>query len=317
MDSLVLSLPNGGRVTGLVNFPQIASPTTKYRPLLVCLHGGTYSSSYFDVPDQSIRSVSDAVQVPIVAINRAGYFGSSMVGDNGAVPEGSSYQEEEGKWLHEQVLPSLWKSYADMHKLTCLVILTHSLGTPPAIVAIATQHAELEKGEDRKYNIGGLILSGWGFTPPPNLDEAEAMEKPTPRPTRFNFPPEQKTVLMLGSPDDGLCDPKIYAVKDGLGTEIAFDEIDHGRTLWFKKAQKYTEQVGIPILHALGEYDLLWPPAAQKANAYELSFPRSPKIEGGVLLDAPHCIELSFQWKAWYVKALGFALECAGAYKNT
>jgi hypothetical protein len=260
--------------------------------------------------------VSDALHLPTVAVNRAGYCGSSIFGDNGMVPEGSSYQEEEGKWLHEQILPTLWKAFAKVHEVTCFVILTHSIATPTAIVAITTQHNALQKGQAKTYNIGGLILSGWGFTPSRQLNEKEVAKASTPRPTRFNFPPDEKTVLMLGRQEDDLCDPKVYSVNESLGTDVAFDEVDHGRNLWFKRAQKYTEQVELPILHALGECGLLWPPSAQEPNAYQVSFPKSPKIEGGVLLHAPHCIELSCQAKAWYLKAFGSALECAGAYQK-
>jgi pimeloyl-ACP methyl ester carboxylesterase len=316
MENLVLTLPDGETVTGLINLPQSTTTAARNRPLLVCLHGGTYSSTYFDAPGQSIHTVSDALQLPVVAIDRAGYRGSSMFNNNGNVPEGSSYQEEEGKWLHEQVLPALWGTYAKPHELTCLVILTHSIGTPPAIVAVSTQCVEFEKGQEKKYNIGGLIMSGWGFTPPPLSNKVEVEKTTVSKPSRFNFPPEEKNILMLGREEDGLCDAEVYRVNGTLGTDMAFDEIDHGKNMWFKKAQRYTEQVRVPILHVLGQNDLLWSPTAQNPDACQVSFPKSLKVEEGVMLNAPHCIELSLQGKAWYVKAFGFALECAGAYQN-
>ncbi|EXJ92075.1 hypothetical protein A1O3_00625 [Capronia epimyces CBS 606.96] len=313
MDSLVLALPNGAAVTGLINLPSLTPATPKHRPFLVCLHGGTYSSSYFDPPGQSIKGVSDALGVPVVAIDRAGYGGSSLFGINGVVPEGSTYFEEEGNWLHDLVLPALWESYAVPHRLTCLVLLTHSMGTPPGIVAMARQSVEVKGGQGKRYIAGGVILSGWGFTPPPQTDENPPSGAAPSRPTRFNIP--QKDIAMLGRPEDNLCDPHIYSLNQSLGTDMAFDEVDHGRRLWFNKAKGFTEQIALPIFYALGQYDLLWPPSEQEPHACESSFPNSPKVEGGVLLNAPHCAELGYQGIAWYVKAFGFALECAGSFK--
>jgi hypothetical protein len=56
-------------------------------------------------------------------------------------------------------------------------------------------------------------VSGWGFTPPLPSKETEAVGITSPKPTRFNFPPEQKGILMPGREKDGLCDPEVYRVQ--------------------------------------------------------------------------------------------------------
>lgn len=317
MESLKLTLSDGGAVTGLINLPPRNRASSRHLPLLVCLHGGTYSSSYFNVQGHSVRDMSDALGVPVAAIDRAGYGGSSDFNDGGVVPDHTSYQEEEGKWLHRQVLPALWESYAKPHQLSCLVLLSHSIATPPTIVAIAESCKEAAKEQVPKYRIGGLALSGWGFTPPPDTGEVQDAIAAAPAPARIAFPAEQKGTLMLGRKDEAFCDPQVYALNDAIGTDSAFDELDHGRKRWFKVAPSYTKEIDVPVLYALAEHDLLWPPAKQEPHVFAASFPNSPKVEGGIMRKAPHCIELSYQGKAWYAKIFGFAMECAEAVGQT
>lgn len=314
MNPFAFTLPNGGTLTGLENFPPSTPATPKYVPLLICLHGGTYSSSYFDALGHGVRSVSDALGVPLVAINRAGYKGTSPFGTDGLVPEISSYQEEEGRWLHDLVLPILFEKYAGSCGATCIVLLTHSIATPPAIIASGMQALETKKGKPRRYVLGGLVMSGWGFTPPSHPPGEERHSNlPKSRPARFNFPPEAKDAMMLGPVELKLCDPAMYKSNSSLGTDMSFDEVDHGQRLWFGLSKRFTERVEVPILHALGQMDALWPPTAQEVHACEKAFPKSPKVESGVVPNAPHCIELSYQGMGWYTRAFGFAMECAAA----
>ena len=42
-------------------------------PLIVAIHGGTYTSAYFDVPGYSLLDRADASGVPIIAPDRPGY----------------------------------------------------------------------------------------------------------------------------------------------------------------------------------------------------------------------------------------------------
>ena len=314
MTPFSLTLPNGSTLTGLTNFPPSTPATPKYVPLLVCLHGGTYTSSYFDALGHSVRSVSDALGVPVVAIDRAGYKGTSPFSTDSLVPESSSYQEEEGKWLHDLVLPMLFEQYAGSCGATCIVLLAHSIATPPAIVAAAMHATDAQESKPGRYVLGGLVMSGWGFnlhTRPPGEEHGSTL--PTSRPARFTFPPEAKDAMMLGPVELKLCDPEMYKLNSSLGTDMAFDEVDHGQRLWFGRSKRFTERVEVPILHALGQMDALWPPIAQEVHAGKKLFPKSSKIDWGVVPNAPHCIELSYQGASWYTRAFGFAMECAAA----
>jgi pimeloyl-ACP methyl ester carboxylesterase len=46
-------------------------------PLVIALHGGTYSSQYFDIPGHSLLDNASALGIPVIALDRPNYGGSS------------------------------------------------------------------------------------------------------------------------------------------------------------------------------------------------------------------------------------------------
>lgn len=155
MESFKLSLSNDAIVTGLVSLPdrdQVSGPSTL--PLIVAVHGGTYSASYFFADDQhSALPVSSALGVPFLAINRPGYKDSTAI-----LPfrEDSTYFQEEGRHLHEEILPAIWKEYASRLGISSIILMTHSMGAFSAIVAAALNC------DSNLYPLAGLIISGIG-----------------------------------------------------------------------------------------------------------------------------------------------------------
>ena len=155
MEPFEISLSNNAVVTGLASLPSGPKSGSPFpTPLIIAIHGGTYSASYFFADEQhSAAPLASALQVPFLAINRPGYKGSTPIP---TVPEGSSYLQEVGKYLHHEILPALWKRYASEVGASCLVLLTHSLGSPGAIVAASLNV------ESNLYPLAGLIMSGVG-----------------------------------------------------------------------------------------------------------------------------------------------------------
>jgi hypothetical protein len=133
MQDFTLTLANGATLTGLSNLPTQAPATPKYRPLMVGLHGGSYSASYFDVNDKVTASItSNGLGVPWVAPDRPGYRTSTSFNP---IPEGSSYCEMFASWLHRYILPVLWEEFGAPQGCTGLVLLCHSLGVTGGVIA--------------------------------------------------------------------------------------------------------------------------------------------------------------------------------------
>ena len=155
MEPFKVSLSNNAVVTGLAYLPSRQEPSSPFAvPLILAIHGGTYNASYFFADDQhSALPLASALQLPFLAINRPGYKDSTPIP---TVPEDSSYFQEVGKYLHHEILPALWKRYASDVGASCFVLMTHSLGSPGAIVAAALN------AESNLYPLAGLIMSGFG-----------------------------------------------------------------------------------------------------------------------------------------------------------
>lgn len=88
-------------VTGLIGGFE-GPRTAADLPLVIALHGGTYTSAYFDIPGYSLLGRAAAVGVPIIALDRPGYKGSSPA------PESESIILTNAEML-DQVVGEIWE----------------------------------------------------------------------------------------------------------------------------------------------------------------------------------------------------------------
>lgn len=298
MESFNLSLADGTALTGIFNIP--SSPLTlKYRPLVVGLHGGCYTSQYFDVtPEYSAKVHSDSLSVPFVAIDRPDYKGSTPVGH---VPEGSSYPEEWGKRLHQSILPALWKGYGLTNECTCIVLHCHSLGAAGAVVAAAMHGTE----SDPAYPLGGVVISGFGSL----LKDSSAHVSQDPPPTHLNIPVavKDKTLLLPGTADES-----VYAQSERIDHAIPFEELAALRRTWLATwKQKWGVNITAPVMFALTDRDHYWDATDEHMKDFAEGLPKSKRVDLSILRGAPHNIELSYWGPGWYARCFGFAIECA------
>ena len=298
MEPFNLSLADGTALTGIFNIP--SSPLTlKYRPLVVGLHGGCYTSEYFDVtPEYSAKVHSDSLSVPFVAIDRPDYKGSTPVGP---VPEGSSYPEEWGRRLHQFILPALWKGYGLTNECTCIVLHCHSLGAAGAVVAAAMHGTE----SDPAYPLGGIVISGFGSL----LKDSSAHVSQDPPPTHLNIPVavKDKTLLLPGTADES-----VYAQSERIDHAIPFEELAALRRTWLATwKQKWGANITAPVMFALTDRDHYWDATDEHMKDFAEGLPKSKRVDLSILRGAPHNIELSYWGPGWYARCFGFAIECA------
>ncbi|KAL8637818.1 MAG: hypothetical protein Q9226_009073, partial [Calogaya cf. arnoldii] len=140
MEPFSLRLSNSAVITGL-RTPPASKPPPKDTPLIVALHGGSFSAEYYNAtPTNSAAPYSAFLGVPFVAITRPGYKDSTALPD--ALPEGRTFMQEEGYYLHYEILPAVWKAYATDYGVTSIVIHAHSLSVPMTVVAAALNATE-------------------------------------------------------------------------------------------------------------------------------------------------------------------------------
>lgn len=302
MQPFKLTLSDGKVVSGLHCLPASESSNQTPTPLIVALHGGTYTSKYYDVDDRHTASIpSNALSVPFIAINRPGYDGSTAFP---SIPEGSSYAEESGFWLHLHVLPALWSKYGVPNDCSCIVLHAHSLGTFCGIFAV-TLHT---KDATKPYPLGGISMSGFGSQP---------TDSPVP-PQDFGtmpivIPNEMKDKMML---QEGHADPGIYKYTDALNHSMSVEEMASAGTFWFPTWRDLAASIVVPVMIGFAGHDLMWNGTKEHLLEFTSAFTASERVDGSVITGAPHNLEMSYWARGWYARCFGFALECAANFEQ-
>ncbi|KAE8415248.1 Alpha/Beta hydrolase protein [Aspergillus pseudocaelatus] len=301
MEPFKLCLPNGAIISGRYNFPPRDSKSAQIRPLIVCIPGGSYDSRYFDVQGvQSICNLSSCLKIPVIAIDRPGYGASTLAPD---VENAPTYAQGQGIYLNSVVFPALWKTFADRAEASGIVLLSHSIGAMIATIA-AGSYTGLED-----YPLAGIITSGIGS----ELVEGhrQGMLHLLDEPAEFvQFEATPKDAIMLQLPHMNLAPLEMRQFTEQLNQPVPQGELRDINTTWLGYWKDYSSNVKVPLLYGLGEFDGLWTCSAETLAVYKAAFPKSPTITCEIIPMAPHCMELSFQSQAWYLKCFAFAIEC-------
>ncbi|KAK1755621.1 hypothetical protein QBC47DRAFT_191956 [Echria macrotheca] len=305
MQSFKLTLANGATLTGLSNLPPHNPTTTpKYRPLMVGLHGGSYSAGYFDVNEKVSASItSNGLGVPWVAIDRPGYRTSTSFNP---IPEGSSYFEMIGSWLHAYILPALWSEFGAPQGCTGVVLHCHSLGTTGGVISAGLHATEIKQGKTPAYPLLGVISSGFGTR------SIYAMETPEPKPEFIEIPGKHKDAMFL---PPGSCDESVWEHTDRLNEPLPVREVDEVRAVWLERFKtEWAPLVEVPVMIGIAERDVFWEGSEEHVRDFGGAFTASPRVDGSLIRGATHNLEMNYWAPGWYARCFGFGLECAASF---
>ncbi|OJJ08324.1 hypothetical protein ASPVEDRAFT_47487 [Aspergillus versicolor CBS 583.65] len=301
MEPFKLSLSNGTVLAGIRTAP--LQSTILNRPLVVGLHGGTYSSSYFDADSKHTAAIhSTAFGVPFVSIDRPCYGNTSPLSP---IPEGSSFPQETGAWLHRYALPALWSQIGKPNGCNCIVLLSHSLGVMGCVIA-AAMHGQ---DEQSSYPLGGIIVSGLGEHSLPEIRENPVSEPNVP-PDRYVFPLEIKDAMMFRP---GTVDPGILNQSKRLDHPTPVAEAASLRDVWLPTWREWAAHVTAPVMFAIVEQDCFFVGTEEHVRQCISAFTKSERTDGSLIKGAPHCMELSYWSQGWYARCFGFAMECSAS----
>ncbi len=257
-------------------------------PLLVALHGGGYTSAYFDVPDYSLIRRAAQLGVPIVAIDRPGYGGSS------AVPDGDSVLVQNARVL-DHLIAEIWA--AKGQGTTGVVLIGHSIGS-----AIALEIASRQPD----WPLLGVAVSGFLLEAPHGDIAAFAA---LPDLTILEIPNEYKAGLMFGPswtrPDD--MPEASYAANAPLVKAEMIEVI----STYLDLAPGVAAAITVPMHIRQGEFDERYVSDATHVAEFASAFTAAPCVDARLALGGGHVIDYSRCGFAFQIEQLAFALTCA------
>ncbi len=258
-------------------------------PLIVAVHGGTYTSAYFDVPGYSLLDRAAALGMRAIAPDRNGYGDTPPLADSEATILGQAGSLAQG--LYEA-----WQRHGEGCR--GIVLIGHSIGA--AICArIASNPGPLP--------LLGLAMSGIGLrTPERNRSVREALaDSPF-----VDMPAAAKDQLMFGPP--GSFDPAVMpAASHGADAPAPRAELSDISGGWPRDVLGVLADVRVPVHYRQGEFDCLWIVDDTEVQGFARALVKAPWIDAAIVRGTGHCMDFHRVGAALQVQQLGFALHCA------
>lgn len=279
-----------GRVfTGRTN----AAPGLEVRPgapLVIALHGGTYSCAYFDIPGHSLLDNAAALGVPVIALDRPNYLGSSPLSSDGSIIAANAE-------VIGAAIGSIWAGWIRTghgEGAPGVVLVAHSIGGAVATEIAATPQA---------WPLLGLATSGCLVRVPAESAGAWAALPDIPM---IDLPVPLKDQLMFGPAstyDDAM--PTASHPSNTLVPKAELLDITGG---WIARRAEVCGRVAVPVHHRQGEFDHLWITSQDEVDAYRAGFTAAPSVDAALQPGSGHCIDFHRPSDEFQRSQLQFAL---------
>ncbi|RFA08860.1 alpha/beta hydrolase [Subtercola boreus] len=237
-------------------------------PLVVAIHGGTYSSEYFDIPGYSLLDRGEAAGVPVIALDRPNYVGSSPLESDDSIILANAA-------VLDNAIGEIWDQHGG--EASGVVLVGHSIGGAIATAIAASRPA---------WPLAGLATSGCLVRVPAESAGAWAALPPIPM---IDLPVAMKDQLMFG-PADTLNDdmPAASYPSNTLVPKAELLDITGG---WIARRAEICGRVTVPVFHRQGEFDHLWVTSPQEVDEYRDGFTSAASTDIALLPGSGHCID--------------------------
>jgi len=256
-------------------------------PLVIAVHGGGYTSAYFDVPGHSLLDRAAGLGVPIIAVDRPGYGGSSSVSSDGSVFLANAA-------ALDHLIAELWERYGT--GTAGVFLIGHSIGVPISM-AIAARKP--------RWPLLGMALSGCLLRVPERLAGIWAAAPGL----TLDSPIEQKATRMFGpqwTRPDAMPEASYFANVPVLRSELV-----ESATSWPETYRSIAPQIAVPVQLRHGEFDGLWITENEQVAEFAAGLTSSPWVDADFFPSAGHAIDYHRVGAAFQVGQLAFALNCA------
>ena len=273
----------GGRSNRPVHTPQ--RPDV---PLIIALHGGTYTSEYFDIPGHSLLERAADIGIPVIALDRPNYASSSPL------DAGESIILANARVLSD-VIGEIWLDHGAGS--SGIVLVGHSIGAAVATAIAAQPH---------HWPLLGLAISGCLVHVP---GESRAAWESLPDIPMIDLPTPMKDQVMFGPV--GSYDDDMPAASYPSNTLVPKAELLDITGTWITGRAAVCAGVTVPVHHRQGEFDHLWITDDNEIKQFREGFNSAPSIDTRIQPGAGHCIDFHRAGEALQLSQLAFALECA------
>ncbi|GAA4758339.1 alpha/beta hydrolase [Actinomycetospora chibensis] len=243
---------------------RIVEPTTTARALVLALHGGTYSSRYYDLQSSprasALQNYAD-LGFAAVALDRPGYGIAANVEPAAC---GFGAQSE----ILRDALREVRRTRTDDLRV---FLIGHSIGGMIALTMAADMAAD---GADTPLR--GVMASGMGMVWQPGL--REMWGSLLGESTTVSVPNEARDQVMFAA-DPGLVDP---AVQRDAGADLhplPAEEL-RGAIDWTEAMPGVAARISVPVLHVLPEHDGIW---ASDEHAQRQAAAAFEKVDGATV----------------------------------
>ncbi len=257
-------------------------------PMVVALHGGTYSSTYFDVPGYSLLDRAAEVGVPILAVDRPAYRGSTPVEARESIILANAE-------VIDHLVAALWDEFGG--GTSGVVLIGHSIGG-----AVATALAARRPS----WPLLGIAISGCLLQVPGESRDAWAALPDTPL---VELPSPMKDFVMFGP--EGTFRKEMPEASHIADTTVPRAELFDITGGWVDRVQSVAAKVGVPVHARQGEFDKLWITDQEQVDRFAAAFSGSPHVDARLVRSSGHCIDFHRPAAAFQLEQLAFALRCA------
>lgn len=227
-------------------------------PLLVALHGGGYTSRYFDVPGHSLLDTAAANGLDVVALDRPGY------GDSDSPARVTFAANAE---VLDAAIGQLWAEHGAGRP--GVVVIAHSIGAAIAIHLAAGEPA---------WPLLGVAISGIHDRAPEHVRSAwDAM--PAGQPVVFE--PAQRRRFFYGP--DWTIEPDVVDRAEISAAPIPLEELLEVVRGWTEEAATLAARVRVPVHYVAFEFEGLWTIDRDTVAAFAAAFGAAPVVEARLI----------------------------------